>query len=57
MVDGPEQQERDELMLSKLGKEIDCKFPVRWLCPVAQPWLYGYDAKSEVEAALRELPL
>ena len=57
MPDGPEQQARDELMLSKLGKDIDCKFPVQWQCPERQPWLYGYDARNEVEAALREWPL
>jgi len=57
MPDGPEQVARDELMLSKLGKEIDCKFPSRWQCPVVQPWLYGYDAWEETAAALRESPL
>lgn len=30
MPDGPEQVARDELFLSKLGKEIDCAFPSRW---------------------------
>lgn len=30
MDDGPEQEARDELMQSTLGKEIDCKFPSRW---------------------------
>ena len=57
MCDGPEQRARDELMLSKLGKEIDCKFPSRWQCPELQPWLFGYDAKEETEAALREWSL
>ncbi len=33
MPDGPEQEARDKLMLSNLGKEIDCKFPSRWQCP------------------------
>lgn len=56
MLDGPEQQARDELMLSKLGKEIDCKFPSRWQCPEVQPWLYGYDAQKETAAALQESP-
>ena len=56
MYDGPEQEARDELMLSKLGKEIDCKFPSRWQCPEVQPWLYGYDAREETAAALRESP-
>jgi salicylate hydroxylase len=44
-------------MLSKLGKTIDCKFPSRLQCPLVQPWLYGYDAKQEVDVALRERPL
>lgn len=57
LQDGPEQEARDELMLSKLGKAIDCKFPSRWQCPIVQPWLYGYNAKEETEAALRERPL
>jgi salicylate hydroxylase len=57
MVDGPEQKARDELMLSKLDKPIDCKFPSRWQCPEVQPWLYGYDAKQETEKALRDWPL
>ncbi|KAK5164120.1 uncharacterized protein LTR77_010211 [Saxophila tyrrhenica] len=57
MRDGPKQQARDALMLSKLGGKIDCKFPSRWQCPEVQPWLYGYDAKAECEAALRKWPL
>ncbi|KAK4546137.1 hypothetical protein LTR36_002274 [Oleoguttula mirabilis] len=56
MISGPEQEARDELMLSKLGKEIDCKFPSRWQCPEVQPWLYGYDAQKETAAALHESP-
>jgi salicylate hydroxylase len=57
LPDGPAQQARDELMLSKLGKTIDGKFPSRWQCPVVQPWLYGYDAEAESTAALQEQPL
>ena len=30
MPDGSEQQERDALFKSQLGKEVDCKFPSRW---------------------------
>ncbi|WPH03792.1 FAD/NAD(P)-binding domain-containing protein [Acrodontium crateriforme] len=56
MDDGAEQQTRDDLMLSQLGKEINCKFPSRWQCPEVQPWLYGYDAWKEVEVALQESP-
>ena len=53
MHDGPEQEARDLLMLSKLGGEIDCKFPSRWQCPVVQPWLFGYDPEEETERALQ----
>ncbi|KAF2212642.1 hypothetical protein CERZMDRAFT_111727 [Cercospora zeae-maydis SCOH1-5] len=53
MPDGPEQQKRDELMLSQLGKEIAVKFPSRWQCPEVQPWLYGYNAWEETNAALK----
>lgn len=56
MLDGEAQRARDELMMSKLGKEIDVKFPSRWQCPVVQPWLYGYDARKETEVALGEQP-
>ncbi|KAF2145287.1 uncharacterized protein K452DRAFT_266078 [Aplosporella prunicola CBS 121167] len=51
LPDGPEQEARDALFLSKLGGEIDCAFPSRWTCPEIQPWLYGYDAFKEVDYA------
>jgi salicylate hydroxylase len=54
MADGAEQEQRDELMLKWLGKEIVGAFPSRWTCPEVQPWLYGYDAQKEVEKALSE---
>lgn len=58
MMDGEEQRKRDELFASQLGKEEpEVKFPSRWTCPVVQPWLYGYDAKKEVEEALKESSL
>lgn len=57
MPDGEEQRKRDQLMLSTIGKQIDCKFPSRWQCPIVQPWLYGYDARHEVDAALKACPL
>ncbi|KAM0721729.1 hypothetical protein Q7P37_002654 [Cladosporium fusiforme] len=56
MLNGAEQQARDDLMMSTLGKGIHTKFPSRWQCPVVQPWLYGYEAKAETEAALIESP-
>jgi len=52
MRNGPEQEERDRLMLSMLGGELRGPFPSRWTCPEVQPWLYGYDAAKEVEAAV-----
>ena len=52
MPNGPEQERRDELMLRQLGKELQGAFPSRWTCPEVQPWLYGYDAMKEVEAAV-----
>lgn len=57
LENGPEQRARDELMLSKLGGEIDAKFPSRWQCPEVQPWLYGYDARAVTAEALRQSPL
>lgn len=56
LSDGPEQRARDELMLSMLGKELKPDFPSRWTCPRVQPWLYGYDAYKEVEAAYKADP-
>ena len=56
MPDGPEQEERDQIFASQLGKEIGGKFPSRWTCPEVQPWLYGYDAYREAEDALRADP-
>jgi len=52
--DGPEQASRDEMMLQQLGKELQGAFPSRWTCPEVQPWLYGYNANEEVEAAMRK---
>ncbi|KAL1863066.1 hypothetical protein VTK73DRAFT_6491 [Phialemonium thermophilum] len=56
MPDGPEQEARDRLFLSQLGKELKGPFPSRWTCPEVQPWLYGYDARREVEEAVRKEP-
>lgn len=55
MRDGDEQEKRDALMVHWLGKDIKGAFPSRWTCPEVQPWLYGYDAAKEVEAALKDL--
>lgn len=53
MLDGPDQEKRDETFLSQLGKkELKAPFPSRWTCPEVQPWLYGYDAYQEVHDAL-----
>ncbi|KAK2606858.1 hypothetical protein N8I77_005581 [Diaporthe amygdali] len=56
MLDGPEQEARDDLFLSLLGKDLTGPFPSRWTCPEVQPWLYGYDAFKEVEDAVRQEP-
>ena len=58
MEDGPEQQKRDELFASQLGKdEAEVKLPSRWTCPEVQPWLYGYDAYEEVDQSMSKEPL
>ncbi|KAI0401996.1 hypothetical protein F4802DRAFT_392795 [Xylaria palmicola] len=56
MPNGPEQEARDALFLSQLGKELKGPFPSRWTCPDVQPWLYGYDAYQEVEEAISKDP-
>ncbi|KAM0237866.1 hypothetical protein ACHAP5_008874 [Fusarium lateritium] len=57
MLDGPEQEARDQVFLSQLGKtELKAPFPSRWTCPEVQPWLYGYDAYQEVYEALAKEP-
>ncbi|KAJ3544093.1 hypothetical protein NM208_g3238 [Fusarium decemcellulare] len=55
MHDGSEQEARDALFISQLGKELKGPFPSRWTCPEVQPWLYGYDADKEVNAACEEM--
>ncbi|TLD16339.1 uncharacterized protein PgNI_02451 [Pyricularia grisea] len=53
LPDGPEQEARDAIFLSQLGKDqLAAPFPSRWTCPQVQPWLYGYDAYKEVEKEL-----
>ncbi|KAI2871141.1 hypothetical protein CBS76997_6371 [Aspergillus niger] len=56
MHDGPEQEKRDHIFLSQLGKELKGAFPSRWTCPEVQPWLYGYDAIKEVENVVEQNP-
>lgn len=63
MPDGPEQEARDEIFLSRLGKrerdgdeEVRRPFPSRWTCPVVQGWIWGYDAYQEVREALSRDP-
>ncbi|KUI67902.1 3-hydroxybenzoate 6-hydroxylase [Cytospora mali] len=56
LPDGPEQEARDSLFLSVLGKEPKGPFPSRWTCPEVQPWLYGYDAFTEVYNAVKDEP-
>ncbi|KAI0121709.1 FAD binding domain-containing protein [Xylariales sp. AK1849] len=56
MPDGPEQEARDEIFLSQLGRKVQGTFPSRWTCPEVQPWIYGYDAYKEVEQAIMKSP-
>ncbi|KAJ5723227.1 hypothetical protein N7488_001262 [Penicillium malachiteum] len=56
MLDGEEQEKRDQVFLSQLGKELKGAYPSRWTCPEVQPWLYGYDAIKEVEKAVAQNP-
>ncbi|KAI5866486.1 FAD/NAD(P)-binding domain-containing protein [Durotheca rogersii] len=58
MVDGRQQQARDEILLSQVREGTEGEpFPIRWCCPRVQPWLFGYDAYVEVDKAVRENPL
>jgi salicylate hydroxylase len=58
MCNGPEQEERDQVFLSRFEKEdvTNEPFPSRWTCPIVQKWLYGYDAVKEVEDAVKANP-
>ncbi|KAL6234937.1 hypothetical protein BDW75DRAFT_240634 [Aspergillus navahoensis] len=59
LPDGEEQEKRDAIFKSQLGKEeidVNTAFPSRWTCPKVQPWLYGYDAVKEVEDAVKANP-
>ncbi|KAG5660940.1 hypothetical protein KAF25_002583, partial [Fusarium avenaceum] len=57
LEDGPEQEARDAIFLSLLGKEVQAPFPSRWTCPEVQPWLYGYDAFKEVGESIKAEPI
>ncbi|KAJ6181256.1 hypothetical protein N7519_011717 [Penicillium mononematosum] len=57
MADGPDQEARDKIFLSQLGKsQLQGPFPSKWTCPQVQPWLYGYDAFDIVEKAVLKDP-
>jgi len=49
MHDGPEQEERDRIMLSQHPPGPG--HPNQWADPVMQEFLFGYDADEEVETA------
>lgn len=49
MHDGPEQEERDRIMLSQHPPRPG--HPNQWADPVMQEFLFGYDADAEVEKA------
>lgn len=48
MIDGPLQQERDRQLLQDAPFE---GYPNPWADPVAQKWMFGYDAYKEGEDA------
>lgn len=48
MVDGPEQEARDKLLLSASGTE---GFPNPWADKVFREWLWGYDSADVAEQA------
>lgn len=56
MQDGPEQEARDALFLSQLGKKLQSPFPSRWTDPDTTAWLWGYDAIGEAERAVLARP-
>jgi salicylate hydroxylase len=57
MADDPDQEARDKVFLSQLGKSpLQGPFPSKWTCPQVQPWLYGYDAFDIVEKAVLKDP-
>ncbi|KAF2635499.1 FAD/NAD(P)-binding domain-containing protein [Massarina eburnea CBS 473.64] len=56
-----ERGERDSVFAAWLGRSEELEngglgrgvgFPSRWTCPVAQRWLFGYDAVEEVRVAV-----
>ncbi|KAI0176470.1 FAD/NAD(P)-binding domain-containing protein [Hypoxylon sp. FL1284] len=53
MIDGPEQEKRDAFLRSPTEGVLH---PMRWACPIFQPWLFGYDAHAEVDKAVKEDP-
>lgn len=57
MADGPEQEARDQIFLSQLGKDQpEGPLPSRLICPEVQSWLYGYDAFEVVREAVMAKP-
>ncbi|KAL7629144.1 hypothetical protein AAE478_000663 [Parahypoxylon ruwenzoriense] len=57
LVDGRQQEARDEFLVSQLGKEAkEEPFPIRLCCPRFQPWLFGYDTSIEVDKAVSDDP-
>jgi len=53
MHDGPEQEERDRIMLNQHPPEPG--HPNQWADPVMQEFLFGYDADVEVDKAWNSL--
>jgi salicylate hydroxylase len=60
LPDGPEQRSRDEGMRngpqSSATSEIGSENPNRWSDPKFQPWMFGFDAHTDVSLHLRGGP-
>jgi len=52
MEDGPSQEERDSHMRGNVANE---GFPNPYADPTVQQWLYTYDVKADVDAAMRNI--
>ncbi|KAH9207837.1 hypothetical protein DL95DRAFT_428931 [Leptodontidium sp. 2 PMI_412] len=48
LANGPEQQQRDEILLQQMG-EPQPGYPFYWLDPIQQSFVYGYDVYEELE--------
>ncbi|KAJ4297500.1 hypothetical protein N0V90_005392 [Kalmusia sp. IMI 367209] len=56
LVDGVEQQKRDERLARSMMEEYGPESATPWTHPKIQPWVYRYDAYAEVEAEVTKNP-